>query len=104
MEALGAKNIKTAAEYKNSIAQAKDNLLLDILNPILGANNSILNDIVANPLEAICTILPNLAVFFDAEGLSQFLNNLLAPVTQLLSALTEVVDVNAVVAELLGQN
>lgn len=101
MEALGAKNIKTAAEYKNSIAQAKDNLLLDILNPILGANNSILNDIVANPLEAICTILPNLAVFFDAEGLSQFLNNLLAPVTQLISALTEVVDVNAVVAELL---
>ena len=102
MEALGAKNIKTDAEYKNDIAQAKDNLLLDILNPIVGANNSILNDIVANPLETICTMLPNLAVFIDANGLSQFVANLIAPITQVIYGLSDVLDVNSVLSYVLG--
>ncbi len=98
LEAIGAKNVKTYNEYKSDIAAAKDNVLLDILNPILGADNSILNDIVASPLQTICTILPNLAVFIDGNGLSQFVANLIAPVTQVLYSVSDVVDVNSVLS------
>lgn len=102
LEALQATNIKTDAEYKADVAAAKDNLLLDILNPIMGSDSSVLSKIAANPLVTISTLLPNLAVYIDANGLSQLVANFIAPVTQVIYSLNDVVDVNSLLSYVLA--
>ncbi|MGN1328240.1 MAG: hypothetical protein ACI4V4_00905 [Eubacterium sp.] len=103
LEALQCKGVVTEAQYKADIAVAKDNLLLDILNPILGeADTSVLNQILAKPLETICTLLPNIAVFIDGNGLTQLIINLLAPVTNIIYSLNDVVDLNTLIPALMG--
>lgn len=105
LEALQCKDVVTEAQYKTDIAAAKDNLLLDILNPILGGKDtSVLNQIVSAPLETICTLLPNLAVYIDANGVSQLLVNLLAPVAEIIYSLNEIGDINAVLTSVLGMS
>ncbi len=103
LEALQCGGIVTDAQYQSDVAVAKDNLLLDILNPILGSSStSLLNQITASPIVTIATILPNVAVYLDASGLSQAVNNLLAPITDLLADLQELVDLDTMLAVLLG--
>ncbi|MCD7797062.1 MAG: hypothetical protein LUG95_05525 [Clostridiales bacterium] len=103
LEALQCGGIVTDAQYQSDVAAAKDNLLLDILNPILGSSStSLLNQITASPIVAIATILPNIAVYLDASGLSQAVNNLLAPITDLLADLQGLVDLDTMLAVLLG--
>jgi hypothetical protein len=103
LEALGCKGIVSEATYKKDIAAGKDALLLDILNPILGGENtSLLNRLAAKPVETLATMLPNIAVFIDAHGLSQLIVNLLAPVANIIYAANEAIDINAVVKALVG--
>lgn len=105
LEALQCKNVVTEAQYKADVAAAKDNLLLDILNPILGGKDtSVLNQIVAAPLQTICTLLPNLAVYIDANGITQLLANLLAPVSEIIYSLSEIADVNELIKSLVGMS
>lgn len=85
LEAFQCKGIVSYAKYQANAAAAKDNLLLDILNPIVGsAKTSLLNKITAKPVETLTALLPNIAVFIDAHGVSQLLANLLAPVTAII--------------------
>ncbi len=105
LEALQCSNIKSYAQYKSDVAKAKDNLLLDILNPILGSSSkSLLNKIAAKPVETIATLLPNLAVYIDAHGLSQAVSNLLAPVTEIIYSAAETLDLNTVLEKALGKS
>lgn len=105
LEALQCKDVVTEAQYKADVAAAKDNLLLDILNPILGGKDtSVLNQIVAAPLQTICTLLPNLAVYIDANGITQLLANLLAPVSEIIYSLNEITDVNELITSLVGMS
>lgn len=80
LEALGCTDIKTYAEYKASVAADHDNLVLDILNPIL----DLVEGIAATPLDGLTKILPNIAYFVDSNNVSVFVANLIAPVNSLL--------------------
>ncbi len=103
LEALQCNGIVSETQYKSDVAAAKDNLLLDILNPIAGDNDSsLLNQLVAAPLQTLCTLLPNIATYIDAKGLTQLVVNILAPVAEIIYSANEVTDVNELVKALLG--
>lgn len=85
LEALQCGNIKTYAQYQKDAAKAKDNILLDILNPIVGtSSNSLLSKLVANPFSELTKLIPNIAMYLEADGLVQLVANLLSPVTDIL--------------------
>lgn len=82
LEALQCSNVKTYAQYQKDVAKAKDNLLLDVLNPLFGSSSSsLLSKLVAAPATTLTDLLPNIAMFIDGNGLVQLVTNLLAPVT-----------------------
>lgn len=80
LEALGCTNIKSYDEYKKDVAADHDNLVLDILNPIL----DLVEGVAATPIDGLTKILPNIAYFVDSGNLSAFVTNLIAPVNSLL--------------------
>lgn len=103
LEAFKCSGIKTYSQYRSDVKTAKDNLLLDVLNPILGdSSDSLLNKLTSKPFATLTDILPNIAMFIDAHGLSQLINNLLAPVTGLVSEVAKTLNLNGVIKEILG--
>lgn len=105
MEAFKLSNVKTYNQYKNDIKAAKDNLLLDILNPIAGdTSSSLINKLVDKPFDTLTDLLPNLAMYLDAHGLSQLVNNLLAPITGLIASVAEALDINGKVEAVFGMD
>jgi hypothetical protein len=78
LEAFMCDGVKTYDQYVKDFHKAKDNLVLDILNPLFG----FVDDVLAAPIDTITKVLPNLAYFIDNNGISQVVNNLLAPITQ----------------------
>lgn len=96
MEALSLYNIKTQYQYREDITKAYDNILLDILNPLLDK----VEDILYAPLETLMDMLPNLAYFFANGGLLQLVDNLTTPVTALLDTLKPIVNVNDILKQL----
>lgn len=85
LEALECSGVKTYKQYKADIRKAKDNVLLDVLNPIF----AFLNDVLEAPFDTLTAILPNVAYFIDNNGLAQLVNNLLSPITSLLPVLKD---------------
>lgn len=83
LEALGCTGVKSYNSYVSAYNQDKDNLLINLLNPIF----SLVDKIAANPFDTLTGMLPNLAYFLENGGLGQFVNNLLSPVTKLISDL-----------------
>lgn len=103
LEALQCDNVKSYSQYQKDVKNAKDNLLLDILNPIAGDNSgSLLNKLVDAPFSTLMQVLPNIALYMDAHGLTQAITNLLAPVTSLIATINDVVDINDVITAILG--
>lgn len=94
LEALDCNNVKTYSQYKSDINKSKDNVLIDVLNPIAG----FLNDVLEAPFDTLSAVLPNAAYFIDNNGLAQLVDNLLSPVTSLLPVLKENgVDINTII-------
>lgn len=86
LEAFMCDGVKSYDEYIKDYNKAKDNLIIDILNPLFG----FVDKALANPFDTITAVLPNLAYFIDNNGIAQLLNNLLSPITHnILDALTE---------------
>ncbi|MCM1114703.1 MAG: hypothetical protein NC397_04320 [Clostridium sp.] len=105
LEAFKCSDVKTYKQYQKDVKNAKDNLLLDILNPIVGASkNSLLNKLADKPFDTLTELLPNIAMYLDSHGLSQLLNNLLAPVTDLIADIAKTLNINEVMDELLGMS
>ncbi len=77
LEAFMCDDIKTYDQYCADYAKAKDNLLINILKPIGG----LLNKLVDKPFDTLTAILPNVAYFIDNSGIEQAVGNLLAPIT-----------------------
>lgn len=77
LEAFMCKGIKTYDEYITDYNKAKDNLIIDILNPLF----TLVSDVCTAPANTLTAILPNVAYFLDSNGLAQVVNNLLAPIT-----------------------
>jgi len=104
LEALQCGDIKTYAQYQKDAAKAKDNILLDILNPIVGTSSkSLLSKLIANPFSELTKLIPNIAMYLDADGLVQLVSNILAPITDIVGLTGEgSVVVSNVVEALLG--
>ena len=90
LEGLGVYNVKTQYQYREDIFHEYDNILLDILNPLWDKVEDVLNA----PLETVANMLPNIALFFANDGLTQVLDNLVTPITALLDALKPIANVN----------
>lgn len=101
LEALMCDGVKTNAQYINDYNKAKDNLLINILNPLF----SFVDKALANPFDTITAVLPNVAYFIDNNGIGQLLNNLLSPITQMLPILKDKgIDVNAIIEAAIGKS
>lgn len=101
LEALMCDNIKTPAQYLNDYKKAKDNLLINILNPIIG----FVNKVADKPFDTLTAVLPNLAYFIDNNGLGQFLDNLLSPVTDIVKVLEKNgVSVDTIISAIAGKS
>lgn len=105
LEAFQCSNIPTYAQYHKDAAKAKDNILLNILNPLIGdSSSSFLNKLVANPVSELTKLLPNIAMYLESDGLVQLISNLLAPVTYFITDGKNPIDlgVSDIIEELLG--
>ena len=104
LEAFMCKNVKTYKQYVKDYKKAKDNLLINVLNPVF----ALVKDIANNPFDTITKILPNVAYFIDSNGISQVVGNLLAPITAkdgVLGVLKKNgIDVDKLVKELFGKS
>lgn len=101
LEAFQCDNIKTYDQYIKDYRNAKDNLLINILNPILG----FVNDVLEAPFDTLSAVLPNVAYFIDNNGIGQLLNNLLAPLTQIIAVMDKNgLDVDQLVKSIAGKS
>ena len=93
--------IKTFAQYQKDCKKAKDNVLLDVLNPLM----SFVDQVLDKPFETITSVLPNLAYFIDNNGIGQLLDNLLAPITNIVkTAKSAGLDVDKIISAVLGKD
>lgn len=103
LEAFMCDNVKTYKQYQADIAKAKDNVLIDVLNPIVG----LLNKIIDKPFSTLTGVLPNVAYFINSNGLMQAISNLLASVTSekgLVGILNKNgVDINGLINSIVGK-
>ena len=83
-------NIKTLAQYKADIAADPNNILIDILNPLLDFVDAAL----ADPLNVILGRIPAIVYFINSKAADRMVKNLLSPVYQVLNALNTLVDVD----------
>lgn len=102
LEALMCDGVKTNDQYINDYNKAKDNLLINVLNPLF----SFVDKLLEKPFDTLTAVLPNVAYFIDNNGIGQLLNNLLSPVTQgMLPALKKNnIDVNAIIEMIIGKS
>lgn len=101
LEALECPNVKTYKQYKADIKKSTDSILTDVLNPIVG----FLNKVLDAPFDTLTAVLPNVAYYIDNNGLAQLVNNLLSPVTSLLPVLKKNgVDVEVIIKALAGKS
>ena len=101
LEALECPGVKTYKQYKADIKKSTDSVLTDVLNPIVG----FLNKVLDAPFDTLTAVLPNVAYFIDNNGLAQLVNNLLSPVTSLLPVLKKNgVDVEVIIKALAGKS
>ena len=64
LEAFLCDDVVTYDEYISDYEDAKDNLIIDVLNPIVG----LVNKVLEAPGSTLTAILPNLAYFIDSNG------------------------------------
>lgn len=83
-------NIKTLAQYKADIAADPDNMLRDILNPLLDFVDYVTED----PLNHLLERLPALIYFINSNGLDTAFKNVLHPVYVILHAIEPLVKVD----------
>ncbi|MDE6124545.1 MAG: hypothetical protein K2G22_04860, partial [Eubacterium sp.] len=86
LDALGCTTV-SAAQYASDAKKNADNLLLNVLNPLL----ALVDEILANPVEKIAEILPQAANFIDKGGIQYAVESLLYPVTNLISPIISVI-------------
>ena len=66
---------------------------------------SFVDTLLDKPFDTLTSVLPNLAYFIDNNGIGQLLDNLLAPVTNILkTAKSAGVDVDKILSMVLGKD
>ncbi|MCD7722914.1 MAG: hypothetical protein LUH82_03025, partial [Clostridiales bacterium] len=101
LEAFMCSDVKTYSEYVSDYNAAKDNLLIDILTPLLG----FVDDVLDSPADTITAVLPNVAYFISQNGVANVLSNLLSPVTEtIIDALSDHdIDIDLIIEQLAGK-
>ena len=101
LEALMCDGVKTYAQYINDYNKAKDNLIIDILNPLFG----FVDDVLEAPFDTLTAVLPNVAYFLDNNGVGQLVNNLLSPITELLTILDKYgINIDTIIEAIAGKS
>ncbi|MBR3148592.1 MAG: hypothetical protein IKF64_00320 [Eubacterium sp.] len=77
LEAFMCDGVKTYKQYKKDYKKAKDNLLVNVIKPVIG----LVDDITKKPFDTVTKILPNVAYFIESNGVAQVVGNILAPIT-----------------------
>ena len=98
LEALGCQNIKSEADYIAAVEADDTALLTEIINPVL----SLLENVLKSPVDSLATMLPNIAYFLSNGNLSVVVQNLLAPVMKLVELVDPLIDVDALLGQLIG--
>ena len=96
LEALNIKGIKSYAEYNADAKTAKDNLLINIINPVLG----FLDDLVKAPITVLAQRIPNLALFISNGGIINLVNQLVTPLTAIIELINPIININDLLAAL----
>ncbi|MDE5996360.1 MAG: hypothetical protein K2G56_05520, partial [Eubacterium sp.] len=86
LDVLGCKTV-SASKYKSDALKNSNNLLLNILNPLLDRVDVIL----ANPVEEVMNLLPAIANFINKGGIQKFVEELLYPVINLVNPIVKLV-------------
>ncbi len=100
---LNAFNVecKSYDQYLKDYSNAKDSILINILNPIV----DFLNDVTSAPFDTLTAALPKLAAFLDGNGLGKAVNNLLAPITDLIDVLNDNgINVDSLIEQIAGKS
>ncbi len=98
LEALGCQNVKSEADYIAAVEADDTALLTEIINPVL----SLLENVLKSPVDSLATMLPNIAYFLSNGNLSVVVQNLLAPVMKLVELVDPLIDVDALLGQLIG--
>lgn len=86
LDVLGVSTV-SAAQYKADALRNSNNLLLNIINPLLDR----VDEILANPIEEVINLLPAIANFMNKGGLQYFVEELIYPLTNLVSPVVKLV-------------
>ena len=100
LEALHCDGILSIEEYKAAAAANKDNLLTNILTPLLDKVNKIL----ADPVNQVLDILPAVIYFLNSEGLDVVVRNTLNAVVKVLETVEPMTGKDLDLATLFGFN
>ena len=85
-DVLGCKTV-SASKYKSDALKNSNNLLLNILNPLLDRVDVIL----ANPVEEVMNLLPSIANFINKGGIQKFVEELIYPVINIVNPILKLV-------------
>ena len=86
LDTLGCKTV-SASKYKSDALRNSNNILLNILNPLLDRVDVIL----ANPIEEVLNLLPAIANFINKGGVQKFVEELIYPITNLVNPVVKLV-------------
>jgi hypothetical protein len=89
-EALSIDSTQLASVAKYVDSADSDALITSILNPLLNK----VEELAEAPVATLCDALPNLAYFVYNGGLADAVNNLIAPVTNILNEIDPIYSVN----------
>lgn len=95
LEVLGCTDVMSYADYQAAVAGGASPLEA-VLTQVLDR----LDEILAAPVDTVVELLPNLAYFLDSNNLSVMIENVAAPIIELLAYVD--IDAMAVVNELLN--
>lgn len=97
LDVLGCSSV-SVSDYSKDAAKNTDNLLINILNPLLTRAEQI----VKNPLKEVSAILPQVSNFISKGGIQKAVENLIYPVSNLVSPVLSAVTDESVFDMLLG--
>lgn len=81
LEALGCKDLKAYTEYNGNCAA----LIKDVINSVLNR----VSEILANPIEEVLALIPEILYFINANGLGAFVQNFAGVLLQIVNEVLE---------------
>lgn len=100
-EALNIDSYVSYSQYLSDYNKAKDNVIIDVLNPIV----DFLNDVTSAPFDTLTAALPDFAAFLEDNGLGKVVDNLLAPITSLIDVLDKNgINIDDLIEQIAGQS